>query len=205
MFPEYPENADRPLSRDLAAAVVFLLVVLGGLLLWYTRLTQKDAALSAEIAALTRQDANITSQLNDARPFQWHVKKVLATSNQFTAEIKSGLWTAALRSIALAVGPDIELRVIHVFKLNDDSGGRQLRIEGIATGQAPPSIADDFRQRLQSDLERHFRITAPSKLEQVDEVPPPSSPTANQKAATFTITVSIMPAPTSPMSAGSKN
>jgi hypothetical protein len=204
MLPESPQNAERPWERDLVVTVVCLAAILGGMLLWYTSLTHKDASLSAEIAALTRQDANITSQLNDARPFQWHVKKILDTSNQVTAEMKSDLWAAALRSIAIAAGPDIELRVIHVFKLNDDSGGRQLRIDGTATGQAPPSIADDFRQRLQSDLERHFRITGPCKLEQVDEVPPASS-SAGTKAATFTITVSISPAPTSPMSAGPKH
>jgi len=106
---------------------------------WYQRLEKRDALLEAELGRLDREWAAVSSNLEDGRRLQLHNTAFLKKTTQLVDERNGDNWTPALRSIGVSAGPDIDLRVIHLWKNPDDPSGRLLRPlwENTRSGNSP--------------------------------------------------------------------
>ena len=103
------------------------------------------------------------------------------------ASLNADKWTAALRSIAVAAGVDIELREVRTLHNLDNPRPDALQIDGHSTGAVPRATADRFRHALGRELRKYFPDADPSRFERLEDEPeiPSSDPT--QRRATFTI------------------
>ena len=103
--------------------------------------------MSTEVEKLDREWRAVSGDLNEAHRAQLHLTAFLDRVKGVEEERNSENWTPALQSIAASAGPDIELRVIHIWKNPMDAQGRVLRIEGFSDGQG---AAHDCRSFLPS-------------------------------------------------------
>ena len=191
MFARSAQNAHSRLPRDVFVALVSVAILGFAFTAWYLKLSKRDALLSAEVARLDREWTTLSRDLNDANRVQRHVTAFLGKVRQVTEESTGGKWTPALRSIAVSAGPDIELRVINVWKNPGVPGGRLVRIEGVSTGDEPRIIADRFSRQLQDELKRYFQIGDECRFEQLNDEPDLFSAKPDQRRAVFTIVASI--------------
>jgi len=161
--------------------------------------------LADEIQRLDRQWALVSADLNDGRRVHAHNKTFLDATQRVLKERTSDRWTPALGDIARAAGPDIELRVIHVWKNPADPAGRLLRIEGVTTGADRRLIADRFRLQLQEELTRHFRGVEKCVLERCDDDPDSAQAEPEKQRVLFTIVAPVgAPLPTEASTASSQ-
>jgi hypothetical protein len=157
------------MPRSILLALAGLAVLVTAMACWYQAVAQRDAGLSAEVSKLEKEWAEASSNLDDARKVQEHVRAFLAGAARVEGERGNEHWTTALRSIAINVGPDVEIWTIHLWKDPQDYNGRLLHIEGAATGASPRLVADKFLQGLREELMRQFKNAERTKFERIDE------------------------------------
>ena len=191
MLARHAQNALGRLPRDVFVALASILIVGFALALWSLSLAKRDALLSTEVERLDREWKALSSDLNDAHRMHLHVTTFLGKVRQVAEENKSGQWTPALHSIAASAGPDIELRVINVWKKPGDAGARLVRIEGVSTGAEPRLVADRFSRQLQDELKRCFQIGEGCRFERINDEPASPADDPGQRKAAFTIVATI--------------
>jgi len=157
------------MPRDVLVTLAGLAVLFTALTSWYRVAAQRDGALSVEVQRLEKEWAAAAIDLDETRQVQGRVRAFLDGAARVESERGSDRWSAALRSIAITVGPDVELWSIHVWKDPEDNQGRLLHIEGAVTGPAPRLVADKFLRGLKEELARQFRNAERTKFERIEE------------------------------------
>ena len=191
MFANRSRGVRKRFPGDVWVALASLAILALAGSAWYQRLEKRDALLEAELGRLDREWAAVSSNLEDGRRLQLHNTAFLKKTTQLVDERNGDNWTPALRSIGVSAGPDIDLRVIHLWKNPDDPSGRLLRIEGASSAIDPREVANRFSQQLRGELQRYFRMKEECRLERFEELP--ESPAANRSGprAVFTIVVPV--------------
>jgi hypothetical protein len=157
------------MPRDVLVTLAGLAIVFTALTSWYRVVAQRDAALSVEVQRLEKEWTAAAVNLDETRQVQGRLRTFLDGAARVENERGSDRWSPALRSIAITVGPDVELWSIHVWKDPEDNQGRLLHIEGAVTGAAPRLAADKFLRGLKEELMRQFRNAERTKIERIDE------------------------------------
>jgi len=176
-------------SRELLIALAGYVIFLIGLAVWYHGLEKQDAELSANVRTLEGEWEKAAQNLEDARRLKVHVRSFLDGTENVEKERGADRWSVALHSIAISVGPDVELWQIHVWKDPEDNDGRLLQIQGMASGTSPRLVADQFYRGLREELIHLFRNAERMKIERIEDVGGTNG--AEKPQARFTIAAPI--------------
>ena len=176
------------MPRDVLMAFAGLAILAVALASWYDSVASRDSSVSADVLRLEKEWAEASSNLDDARKVQQHVRTFLGGAARVEGEKGNDPWSMALRSIAVTVGPDVELWAIHVWKDPQDYNGRLLHIEGAVSGATPRLAADKFLQGLKEELMHQYRNAERTAFGRIDET---DEALAGEHRVTFTIDAPI--------------
>jgi CheY-like chemotaxis protein len=159
--------ARREPSRWLDVAVI-VAVVLG-----FQYLDENNAATAglAEHRALQEQWLELSPQLEKATAAHAEFDRRAAEGAQNRGRLELR-WTTALRDIALAINPSVEVREIQAQENPEDPGACEARIYGQTSGEQPRVAADRFRRSIEGFLatDMDARVVN-TRLEQLEDVP----------------------------------
>lgn len=178
-----------------AALIAGSLAVLSASGARFATLRDRGRELSAEISGLERQCAAIAPELAAAERSRQDADALSGRIRRFTSGGFANWWTPTLRSIARSSGPRIALRRIEIVE--DPKGAKRCRVQiaGVSTGEGPRSIADRYRETLDTELSRAFRVTQPAAFEQLDEEAAPPDTPDDQRTAAFLLSATVEPMP----------
>ncbi len=157
---------------------------------WQLDLGRRGGVLASELRPLETQWTAAAQQQGYAETARTRNEESLKLAKRIAEDRAAPRWGAALRSLAKAAGPNVELRDVQARAKSDDQGACDLRVAGVCTGQSPREIADQLWRELEANLKRHFPANGvTTRLERLDDEPPLPSASPNQQRAAFTILV----------------
>jgi hypothetical protein len=155
---------------------------------WDFRLRGRIAALAAELHAREVRLAMLAQQRQEAEPARAALAGLLEKRDRLPEDRDATRWAAALRSVAVAAGADVELADIRSRGVRDDHGGSELRIEATGIGRDPRTTADRFRRELAAKIESHFGPDgATTRFERLEDDATLPSARPDRRSAKFTI------------------
>lgn len=170
-----------------AALFVVLAAVLG---IRYLDARDRAAAAVAERLALEAEWRVVSPQAEQAEKARPGLAALPDLAKRLEEEHKAG-WVGALRAVAINAGSAIELRGIAARGFDAAPGACEVRIEGVASGQFPRAVADEYHQGLRRDLERGARGPVLTQFEKLEDEPEPLPERAEGKRASFVITLGV--------------
>lgn len=188
--------ASAPTTRVNLVSVGFALVglaLLAGLTVFlagrYLSARDRAATASADRRVLDATWGMLSPQAKQAELARGGIVSLRQETRRILEEHKAGGWTGALRALSVAAGSEIDLRDITAHGIDGLPGACELRVEGVAMGLAPRTIADRFQQRLRGELEQSARGPVEVKFEKLEDDAEPSAAPAETRRASFALAV----------------
>ena len=140
------------------SAVVGFCVLLGAIgHVWSSSLRARIAASEGDLHAAETDWTIASGQLQEAEKMRPKIEALVNLPTRIAEDRQVLGWTPLLQTVAASSGPETVFQNIHARGTPADPGACELRIEGTSTGQSPRSIAERFRQTLQTRLSSQFR------------------------------------------------
>ena len=175
----------------------FLLLLMAGL--WNRYSAARDGVTAATTDRLARQGqwTAVSRNLEKAVALRSKIGSERAQWAHILADRAKPRLSLVLRSLVPSVGEKIEIIEISARGETEESGADEVRIQGVARGPAPRSMADRYRQAVEGELKRNTNgRSGTARFELLEDLP---GALPEKAGASFVLTVS--PAP---MTAGEK-
>ena len=171
--------------------VVLMVGILALLNVWQRRVAARTDALSAELRQSQTQWMTVSATLDEARKAGVRFDAFSEQAARVIKECEQPAWSPALQAIVAFTGENIRLQDVRAHRASDDSGAWSIRVAGVASGAAPRSEADAFRQKMQREIEKAFATPVSARLEQLDELPDVKTRFPGVPPAAFSIVATI--------------
>ena len=137
----------RKRSSWLDIAVV-LAVVLG-----FQYLDENNAATEglAELQSLEKQWTELEPEFEKATAAREEFEQAAAAVER-NRSADDAQWTSALKNIALAINPSIDVAGFEARQVPNEAGAYEARVRGVALGEQGRKVADRFRQVIEDSL-----------------------------------------------------
>lgn len=156
----------------------------------YLDLRARVAGSSAELRFWEEQWTIASAQLQEGEEKRAAAEAAVRHVEQIVAHSREPGWAQALPSLTEAGAANAEVRDIEVRAEPGIPSAFLLRITGVSTGHEPRAVADEFRRRLEENLQLGFAdASVTSAFERLEEAAPASSElaAAQKPQAAFTI------------------
>ncbi|MGB8166836.1 MAG: response regulator [Chthoniobacteraceae bacterium] len=195
-----PPAAGRMVPRVVTYAGIVLLLGLG-FILGDRYLDARDglAAAASERLTLETEWRLVSAQAEQAEKSRRTAASVLRRAKRIEAERAGSRWVEVLRAASIVAGPGIELRAVSVRRLERPAGFCEISFNGVASGNLPREVADEFQRELRRELERSFQGTVGIRLVKLEDHGEPAPATADQRRSSFTVEVEVGSAAAAPV------
>jgi hypothetical protein len=186
-------------QRDPLKIGLFILVAIGALMVaYYMWNVYRTLAIKSRLSALNHNWEKVEPKVTAAQKRVTELNGVIKTTRALDDYIDNRFyWAPFLQKIAQCVAPNTQLTTL-TGSATDDKGV-EVTLEGIAAGQEPRSVAEDFRQMLLEQLKEPYgepRVEFRS-LEDLDQVVMVGG--SHMAVARYAVVISFKPNATRPI------
>jgi hypothetical protein len=129
---------------------------------WHAALESRCEVLTADLAAATKERTVAAKELAEAVSLEAGLQAAVSAPERLRQERGAPKWTPVLGAVGPAFGGETEIQDLHARQISGPAGACELRIGGLSFGQGRRAMADDFRRRVEQELQRDPR-NAPVK------------------------------------------
>lgn len=159
---------------------------------WHHRVRQRAETLSAELRQIEGRWSVAAAALDDARQARVNFDRFAAKAAEITSACQSFAWSSAMVGGLLdSETSSVELREVRAHRAAGASHAWTLQVAGRAGGGRPHAVADTFRLKAQSELERKFKASVTTRFAKMEELPGAEAALGGDRMVAFTVLATI--------------